>query len=82
MDESAPPPPPPEDDHFGDDAHELGGEPEEQDEEAAPAVVGEVRLELPPPFAVPATLGFPRQASLLIQADRDGRPAAIAPSRW
>jgi DNA segregation ATPase FtsK/SpoIIIE, S-DNA-T family len=77
VDETAPPPPPPEDDDFGNDAHELDGEAEEQEEAAAPAVVGEVRLELPPPFAVPATLGFPRQASLLIQADRDGRPAAI-----
>jgi hypothetical protein len=35
------------------------------------------KLELPPPFAVPATLGVPRQASLLIQTDRAGRSEAM-----
>lgn len=34
---------------------------------------GELRLELPEAFSVPASLSFPRQASLLIQADREGR---------
>ncbi|QOV91626.1 FtsK/SpoIIIE domain-containing protein [Humisphaera borealis] len=37
----------------------------------------EVRLALPPPFSLPATLAFPNRASLLIQADRDGRADAI-----
>jgi S-DNA-T family DNA segregation ATPase FtsK/SpoIIIE len=36
-----------------------------------------VRLALPAPFKVPVTLGFPRQASLLVQSDREGRPTAI-----
>ena len=31
------------------------------------------RLKMPPAMSVPAALGFPRQASLLIQTDRDGR---------
>jgi adenylate kinase family enzyme len=37
----------------------------------------QLKLQLPPPFAMPATLGFPRQASLLIQTDREGRDEAI-----
>jgi hypothetical protein len=35
------------------------------------------RLELPPEFTVPALMTFPRQASLLIQHDRDGRQKAV-----
>ncbi len=34
-------------------------------------------LELPPAFAVPAALGFPQQASMLIETDRDGRANAL-----
>ena len=34
---------------------------------------GDLRLDLPEAFSVPTSLAFPRQASLLIQADRDGR---------
>ena len=34
---------------------------------------GELKLRLPEPFMMTATLGFPSQASLLIQTDRDGR---------
>jgi len=34
-------------------------------------------LALPPEFSVPAVLAFPRQASLLIHTDREGRPEAI-----
>jgi energy-coupling factor transporter ATP-binding protein EcfA2 len=36
-----------------------------------------LHLQLPPPFAVPATMAFPRLGSLLIQTDRDARPEAI-----
>ena len=32
---------------------------------------------MPPPFAVPTTLTYPRLGSLLIQADRDSRPQAL-----
>jgi S-DNA-T family DNA segregation ATPase FtsK/SpoIIIE len=35
------------------------------------------KLELPPPFAVPASLAVPKQASLLIQTDRAGRDEAM-----
>lgn len=35
------------------------------------------KLELPPPFAVPASLAVPKQASLLIQTDRAGRDQAM-----
>ncbi len=35
------------------------------------------KLELPPSFSLPAMLAFPSQASLLVQADRDGRDAAL-----
>jgi hypothetical protein len=35
------------------------------------------RLELPRTFSLPALLAFPRQSSLLIQADRNGRESAI-----
>ena len=38
---------------------------------------GQVRLELPEPFVVPASLAFPRGASLLIQHDRSGRESAM-----
>lgn len=38
---------------------------------------GSLRLALPAPFDLPATLAFPSRASLLIQADRDGRHAAV-----
>ncbi|HSZ55959.1 MAG TPA: FtsK/SpoIIIE domain-containing protein, partial [Tepidisphaeraceae bacterium] len=38
---------------------------------------GQVRLELPAPFAVPAALAFPRGASLLIQHERVGREQAM-----
>lgn len=34
-------------------------------------------LQFPPAFSVPASLAFPRQGSLLIQSDRDGRADAI-----
>jgi hypothetical protein len=37
----------------------------------------EFKLELPPPFKVPASLAVPKQASLLIQTDRAGRPEAL-----
>jgi hypothetical protein len=36
-----------------------------------------IRLALPPTFSVPAMLAFPRGASMLVEADRDGRAAAI-----
>ena len=36
-----------------------------------------VQLKMPPALSVPAALGFPRQASLLIQTDRDGRAAGL-----
>jgi hypothetical protein len=36
------------------------------------------QLALPEAFSVPANLAFPRQSSLLIHADREGRPEAIA----
>jgi S-DNA-T family DNA segregation ATPase FtsK/SpoIIIE len=48
--------------------------------EGAPPTNGDAtgsRLELPPAFAVPASVAFPRQASLLIQSDRDGRADAL-----
>ncbi len=45
---------------------------------AAVPDAGEVKLPLPPPLTMAATLGFPRQASLLIQTDRPGRAQAIA----
>src|SRR5258706_4677758 len=35
-------------------------------------------LALPEAFSVPANLAFPRQSSLLIHADREGRPEAVA----
>src|SRR5439155_9563914 len=35
------------------------------------------RLKVPEAFAVPSTLGFPRQASLMIHTDREGREPAI-----
>ena len=38
---------------------------------------GQVRLELPATFSVPAALAFPRGASLLIQHDRSGREQAL-----
>jgi hypothetical protein len=38
---------------------------------------GELRLQLPGTYSVPALLSFPRQASLLVQADRAGREDAI-----
>jgi hypothetical protein len=36
------------------------------------------KLALPKAFSVPANLAFPRQSSLLIHTDREGRPEAIA----
>ena len=39
---------------------------------------GPFTLPVPPPFAVPALLEFPRRGSLLIHADRAGRPRALA----
>ncbi len=36
-----------------------------------------MQLELPPAFFVPAALGFPRQASLLVETDRDGRAEGL-----
>jgi hypothetical protein len=36
------------------------------------------RLALPKAFSVPANLAFPRQSSLLIHTDREGRPEAIS----
>jgi hypothetical protein len=36
-----------------------------------------VRLPLPKPFDLPATLAFPNRASTLVQAERDGRAEAI-----
>ena len=57
------------------------------DEAVAPAVAvngshdarstSSLHLQLPAPFAFPATLTFPRRGSLLIQTDREGRPQAI-----
>ena len=38
---------------------------------------GEVKLQLPAPFKVPAALAFPRGASLLIQHERTGREQAM-----
>ncbi|MGA2501016.1 MAG: FtsK/SpoIIIE domain-containing protein, partial [Tepidisphaeraceae bacterium] len=38
---------------------------------------GELKLKLPEPFTMTASLGFPRQASLLIQTDRDGREEGL-----
>jgi hypothetical protein len=38
---------------------------------------GKVRLELPPAFSMPASLGFPKDASLLVQADRGLRDEAL-----
>ena len=38
---------------------------------------GERTLALPEAFDMPASLGFPRQASLLIQTDREGREDAL-----
>jgi DNA segregation ATPase FtsK/SpoIIIE, S-DNA-T family len=38
---------------------------------------GELKLQLPPAYSVPALLGFPKQASLLVQTDRAGRNDAI-----
>jgi len=38
---------------------------------------GEVRLNLPAPFIVPAALAFPRGASLLVQHERSGREPAM-----
>jgi DNA segregation ATPase FtsK/SpoIIIE, S-DNA-T family len=35
------------------------------------------RLQMPPAFSVPASIAFPRQASVLVQSDRDGRADAI-----
>jgi hypothetical protein len=40
-------------------------------------VGGDVRLELPKEFSMPAALGFPRDASLLVQADRGLREEAL-----
>jgi len=37
----------------------------------------DLRLALPAPFDLPASLAFPSRASILIQADRDGRAQAI-----
>ena len=39
---------------------------------------GPFTLEIPSRFAMPALLAFPRHASLLMHADRAGRPAALA----
>lgn len=39
---------------------------------------GPFTLQLPQRFAVPALMAFPRQASLLIHADRSGRTAALS----
>ncbi len=39
---------------------------------------GPFTLEVPSRFAMPALMAFPRHASLLIHADRAGRPAALA----
>jgi hypothetical protein len=44
--------------------------------EAVPAG-GNVKLDLPKAFSMPAALGFPRQASLLIQSDPGLRDAAL-----
>src|SRR5439155_4934773 len=38
---------------------------------------GELKLQLPGTYSVPALLSFPRQASLLVQTDRAGREDAI-----
>jgi len=38
---------------------------------------GEVKLQLPAPFKVPAALAFPRGASLLVQHERTGREQAM-----
>ena len=41
------------------------------------AAAANVRLALPAPFDLPASLAFPDRASMLIRADRDGRADAI-----
>jgi S-DNA-T family DNA segregation ATPase FtsK/SpoIIIE len=51
--------------------------PAEAGEPAGDATAPEVRLALPPPFDLPATLAFPSRASMLVRADRDGRADAI-----
>jgi S-DNA-T family DNA segregation ATPase FtsK/SpoIIIE len=38
---------------------------------------GELKLQLPATYSVPAILGFPEQASLLVEADRSGRDDSI-----
>ena len=38
---------------------------------------GPLKLQLPPPYAVPALLAFPKQASLIVESDREGRDAAM-----
>ncbi|MGE5608402.1 MAG: FtsK/SpoIIIE domain-containing protein, partial [Bacillota bacterium] len=38
---------------------------------------GQLTIKLPEAFDTPAALAFPKHASLLIQADRDGRPQAF-----
>jgi hypothetical protein len=38
---------------------------------------GEVKLQLPAPFSVPAALAFPRGASLMVQHERSGREQAM-----
>jgi DNA segregation ATPase FtsK/SpoIIIE-like protein len=38
---------------------------------------GDLKLALPPPYSVPAMLAFPSQSSLLVEADREGREAAM-----
>ncbi|HEX8913131.1 MAG TPA: FtsK/SpoIIIE domain-containing protein, partial [Humisphaera sp.] len=64
------------DDHHGHahDPHHAAAAGGGEDDEHPPA---EVRLALPPPFDLPATLAFPRRSSLLIQADREGRADAV-----
>ncbi|MBC8106027.1 MAG: hypothetical protein H7Z14_05515, partial [Anaerolineae bacterium] len=46
-------------------------------QQIATMVPANSKLELPKTFSLPALLAFPRQASLLIQADRTGRAAAM-----
>ena len=51
--------------------------PAESAEPARAVPPPEVRLALPPPFDLPATLAFPSRASMLVRADRDGRAEAV-----
>ncbi|MDB5294388.1 MAG: segregation ATPase, FtsK/SpoIIIE family, partial [Phycisphaerales bacterium] len=60
--------------HPAADGHPDHGDGEPKPAPAAPA---EVRLALPPPFDLPATLAFPSRASMLVRADRSGRADAI-----